>query len=438
MTSMLIVGGRVIDPSQSLDRVTNVLIENGRVAAYDAPTDSSSGAGAASANGCQVIDASGMIVSPGLVDMHVQLREPGCEEDETIESGTAAALAGGFTSIVCTPDTEPPIDTQASVEFVRQKAARARHCHVYVVACVSKNREGEELAEIGSLVEAGAVAFSDASRPIYNTNLLRRALEYCLMFDKPILNHPEVLELSRGGVMHEGLISMILGLTGMPPEAEDVMTSRDLRLAESTGGRLHLMNISSSDSVEMIRRAKARGVKVSAAVCPPHFTLTDQRLRTFDSNCKLNPPLRSQDHVDACIAGLADGTLDVIASGHAPRAAEKKMLELDLAPFGAVNLETTLALVITRLIEPGHLDWPAALAKMTDNPARILGLDKGTLRIGADADVTIINPSVRWKVDPARFRSRSSNTPFAGRELVGRAEYTIVGGQVRYAANGHV
>ncbi|HZL89808.1 MAG TPA: dihydroorotase [Pirellulaceae bacterium] len=419
MPRLVITNGRVIDPSQDLDRVTAVLIEDGRIAAFDVAPNRDD----------EVIDAKDLIVSPGLVDIHTQLREPGCEEDETIETGTAAAIAGGYTSIACTAETDPPIDTPAGVEFVRQKAARAHRCNVFVIACVSKNREGKELAEIGSLVEAGAVAFSDASLPIYNTDLLRRALEYCLMFDRPILNHPEVLDLSRGGVMHEGRTSMVLGLGGMPAEAEDVMVSRDLRLAESTGGRLHLMNISTAGSVELIRRVKRRGIRISSEVAPINFTLTDESLRSFDANCKLNPPLRSQADVDACMAGLADGTIDVIASCHAPRASEKKMQELDLAPFGMVSLETTLALVITKLIEPGHLDWPSALAKLTINPARVLGLSKGTLAIGADADVTIIDPRFEWTVDPEKFHSKSSNTPLANMKLRGKAVQVLVGGK---------
>ena len=360
MSTILIQNGRIIDPSQNVDRVANLLVEDGRIAAYDVPPGDQD----------LHIDASDRIVSPGLIDMHAELGEPGCEDNETVETGTAAALAGGFTSIACIPNTDPPIDTQATVEHVLHQAARAKHCNVFVLACVSKNREGDELAEIGGLVEAGAVGFTDADRPIRNSELLRRALEYCLMFDKPILNHPEVLDLNRDGVMHEGKTSMVLGLPGMPADAEDVMVGRDLRLAQSTGGRLHLMNISSGVSVELIRRARARGLPVTAEICPHHFTLNDELLRSFDSNCKVNPPLRSQDHVDACVAGLSDGTLDVIATGHAPRAPEKKMQELDRAPFGMVGLETTLGLVVTKLIQPGHLDWPAALAKMTINPAR--------------------------------------------------------------------
>jgi dihydroorotase len=422
MSRLLIQNGRVIDPSQSMDRVTNLLIDKGKIAAYGVQADGSE----------TVIDASGKIVAPGLIDMHVHLREPGREEDETIESGTAAALAGGFTSIACMPNTDPPTDSQAAVEFIRDQANRADHCNVFVVACVSKNREGKELAEIGQLCQAGAVALSDDGAPVYDAELMRRAFEYCLMFDRPVLNHAEIRELTKQGVMHEGLVSLQLGLSGLPASAEDVMVSRDIALAEATGGRLHIMHVSTAGSVEVLRRAKKRNVRVTAEVTPHHFTLTDECLRSFDSNYKMNPPLRSRDHVEACIAGLADGTLDVIATDHAPHAKEKKMQELDLAPFGIVGLETCLGLVVTKLIQPGHLDWPSALAKLTINPAKILGIPKGTLAVGADADVTIIDPAVRWKVDPNEFRSKSNNTPYAGWELQGRASTVIVGGRVKF------
>jgi dihydroorotase len=425
MPSILIKGGRVIDPSQEIDRVTNVLIQDGRIAGFDV-----------SANGQDIVlDASNKIVSPGLIDMHVHLREPGREGDETIATGTAAALAGGFTSVACIPNTEPPIDTQATVEFIKHQAALADNCNVFVVACVSKNREGKELAEIGQLVKAGAVAFSDDGAPVFDAELMRRAFEYCLMFDKPILNHAEVLELTRGGVMHEGLTSLVLGLPGMPAAAEDVMTARDITLAAATGGRIHLMHVSTAGSVDLIRRAKRRGVRVSTEVCPHHFTLTDESLRTFDSNFKMSPPLRSRADVEACIAGLVDGTIEVICTDHAPHAVEKKMQELDQAPFGILGLETALGLVVTQLIEPGYLTWNQAIEKMTINPAKVLGVPKGTLSPGADADVTIIDPHRRWTVDPSRSRSKSSNTPFGGWELRGMAETVIVGGRVRFTAD---
>ena len=294
MPPLLIQNGRVIDPSQEMDRVTNLLIADGRIAAYDAkPT-----------GGETVIDAAGKIVCPGLIDMHVHLREPGFEEDETIETGTAAALAGGFTSIACIPNTDPPIDSQAAVEFVRDRAQKADHCNVLVVACVSKNREGKELAEIGQLVEAGAVAFSDDGSPVGDAELMRRAFEYCLMFDKPILSHAEIRELTQHGVMHEGLTSLVLGLPGIPAAAEDVMISRDIALAEATGGRLHVMHVSTANGIDILRRAKSRGVRVTAEATPHHFTLTDECLRTFDANFKMNPPLRGREHVEAVIAGL--------------------------------------------------------------------------------------------------------------------------------------
>jgi dihydroorotase len=420
--ALLIRRGRLIDPSQSLDRVGDVCIEDGRISAYDvAPSGEH-----------DVIDAGGKIVAPGLIDMHVHLREPGFEEDETIRSGTAAALAGGFTSIACVADTDPPIDTQGTVEFIQHQAARADNCNVFVIACASKDRKGEQLAEIGQLVQAGAVAFSDDDAPIYNPDLMRRAFEYCRMFDRAVFNHAEVRELTQSGVMHEGLTSLILGLAGMPAEAEDVMTSRDIALAEATGGRLHLMHVSTAGSVELVRRAKRRGVKVTAEVCPHHFCLTDESLRSFDANYKTNPPLRGPRHVQACIEGLIDGTIDAVCSDHAPLAAEKKSRELDYAPFGIAGLETVLGLVVTKLILAGHLDWPAAVAKLSTNPARILGIKKGTLAIGADADVTIIDPQAQWRVEPARWRSKSANTPFAGWELTGRAEMVIVGGRVKY------
>ena len=426
MAEILIRNGRVIDPAQRRDGVGDVFLRDGIV------TDPNS-VHSMNEEECRVIDATDRIVVPGLIDINTQLQEPGWEEDETIETGTASALAGGFTSIACGPNTDPAIDTQASVEFVQHQASLADNCNVFVLACVSKNREGQELAELGTLHAAGAVGFTDAGRPIHNADLMRRALEYAKMFDRPVLNHPEVPELNQEGVMHEGLMSTILGLRTMPPEAEDVMTGRDIRLAEATGGRLHLINISSSGSVELLRRARQRGVEITAGVAAHHFSLTDEMLRTFDSNCKVNPPLRSLHHVEECVAGLADDTLDVICSGHSPRAHEKKIHELDRAPFGINSLETTIGLVVRHLIEPGHLTWSKAIEKLSLNPARILGLDgKGSLAVGADADVTIIDPRVRWEVDPTQFRSRSRNTPIVGHELVGRAEAVIVGGRVKF------
>ena len=426
MSRIYIQNGRLIDPSQSMDEVTSLLLEEGQVAAI----------GGAAPNGlAEVIDASGQLVVPGLIDMHVQLREPGFEEDETIASGTAAALAGGVTTIACLPNTEPPVDTRASVEFIQLQADRSDNCHVLVLACVSKNRAGEQLAEIGALAQAGAVGFTDATTPVFNAELMRRALEYSQMFDRPILNHPEARELTRGGIMHEGLVSTVLGLAGLPPAAEDVMTSRDLRLAEATGGRVHLMNISTKGSVDLIRRAKSQGCRVTAGITALHFAANDEVLRSFDTHWKVNPPIRSADHVEACVAGLQDGTIDVIVSGHAPRAAEKKMLELDSAPFGMSGLETLLGLVGKYLIQPGHIDWPTAIRMLSCNPAKILAQpDKGSLRIGATADVTIIDPHREWTVDTSKFCSKSANTAFRNCRLLSRAVHTIVAGDRKWSA----
>ena len=420
--TLLLRGGRVVDPSQGIDRIDDVLVRDGLVVAI----------GPAETGADEMIDATGLIVAPGLVDMHVHLREPGREEDETIETGTRAAIAGGFTSVACIPNTEPPVDTQATVEFIHQKAMRADTCNVFVVGCVSRNREGKELADIGQLVEAGAVAFSDDGAPVYDAELMRRALEYCSMFDKPILAHEEVLELSRGGVMNEGIVSLLLGLAGMPASAEDVMIGRDTALAESTGGRLHVMHVSTAGGVDLVRMAKARGVRVTAEACPHHFTLTDEALRGFDSNYKMSPPLRTAADVEAIIAGIVDGTIDCIATDHAPHAPEKKMLELDRAPFGIMGLETAVGLSVTRLVATGRIGWPRLIEAMSTLPARILGINRGTLRPGSVADITLIDPECAWQVDVKRFCSKSVNSPFDRWTLRGRAVATIVAGRVKY------
>ena len=426
MATLLIRGGRVVDPAQGVDRVDDVLIRDGLIVSVG------HAGGQPLGRADETIDATGLIVAPGLIDMHVHLREPGREEDETIETGTRAAVAGGFTSVACIPNTEPPIDTQAAVEFIHQKAARADNCNVFVVACVSRGREGKELADIGQLVEAGAIAFSDDGAPVYDAELMRRAFEYCRMFDKPVLAHEEVLELSRGGVMHEGLVSLVLGLTGMPAAAEEVMIGRDIALSEVTGGRLHVMHVSTAGGVDLIRAAKKRGARVTAEACPHHFTLTDESLRGFDSNHKMSPPLRTAADVDAIIAGIVDGTIDCIATDHAPHAREKKMLEIDRAPFGILGLETAVGLCVTRLLATGRIGWPRLVEAMSTLPARILGVNRGTLRPGAVADITLIDPDLSWQVDVRQFQSKSVNSPFDRWTLKGRAVATIVGGRVKY------
>ncbi len=410
--------GRVVDPSQGVDQVADLVIEGNRVLGLDAPAAAEE----------EVVDVSGKVVVPGLVDLYAELREPGYEEDETIATGVEAALAGGFTSLAAAPNTQPPVDTQAAVEFLQHQAARAGGARVWPVACASRGAAGEELAEIGQLVQAGAMAFSDADRPIRDPGLMRRVFQYCGMFQRPVFSFPEVPELAQG-VMHEGTVSMILGLKAIPAAAEVVAVSRDVTLAEATGGRLHLTHISTAGAIEVLRRAKARGVQVTASITPFHLALTDEALRSFDSRFKIRPPLRSREDVEACLQAVADGTIDAICSGHSPRCEEKKVQDLDLAPFGAVSLETTLAAVITYLIRPGHLDWLTAVERLSTAPARILGIPAGTLTPGSPADVTIIDPEVRWVVRPEQFRSRSRSCPFAGQKLWGQVAGVLVDGQ---------
>jgi dihydroorotase len=428
LPTIQISGGRIIDPCQNIDQIGDLWISRGRILPI--------GGGFEEAE--IVIDARNMIVCPGLIDVHVHLREPGNEEDETIATGAAAALAGGVTSVACMPNTLPAIDTQAAAEFVVLQAQRARQANVYPVGAVSKGRKGEELAELGQLVAGGAVAFTDDGAPVASAALMRRALQYTKMFDRVIMQHCQVPELTVGGVMNEGFESMRLGLGGMPAAAEDIMVARDIRLAEITGGRLHIQHISTARSVELVREGIRRGVRVTAEACPHHFTLTDERLRSFDSNFKMNPPLRTWADIEAVIGGLKDDTIGIIATDHAPHAREKKMREIDLAPFGIVGLETLIPITVTSLIEPGHLSWPEVIRKLTCNAAQLLGLAKGTLKAGADADVTIIDPHARWTIDPARFRSKSRNTPFGGWDVRGRAHTVIVNGEVRFTRGGIV
>ena len=422
MSTLLIQGGRVIDPANSIDQVGDLWIRDGRIAER----------GDAIGPADEVIDAAGMIVAPGLIDCHVAFREPGAEEDETIGSGGAAALAGGFTTVACLPDTEPVVDSRAAAEFVIRQSDRARQCRVLPLGAVTKGRKGKELAEIGQLYDGGAVGFSDGKQPIANAEIMRRALQYTTIWKKPILHHAQVPELVHKGVMHEGFQSMVLGLSGMPPAAEEIMVRRDIALAETSGGRVHVMSVSSRRSVEEVRQAKERGIKVSADVSPHHLLLTDEVLASYDTNCKVDPPLRTQEHREALIAGVVDGTIEVIASDHQPRSVEKKSLEIDLAPFGISALETSLALCIEALIVPGHLTWSRLIERLTIGPARLLGIQAGRLDSGWPADVTVIDPEESWMIDPTQFRSRSSNTPFHGRRVTGRVKCTIVDGQVRF------
>ena len=324
------------------------------------------------------------------------------------------------------------IDNRAAAEFIQLQCARAGHCNVFPLGAVTKNHDGQELAEIGQLVEGGAVGFTDAKQPIANAEIMRRALEYTRMFGRPIFNHPQVPELAAKGIMHEGYYSMLLGLRGIPAGAEVIMVARDIVLAEMTGGHVHLMTLSTAGAVEQIRRAKEKGIRVTAEVTPHHLALTDSALQSYDTNYKVDPPLRTKEHIDALIEGLRDGTIDVICSDHQPFTEEKKQNELDTAPAGIVGLETLLPICVKTLIEPGHLPWSKLIAKLTVNPASILGIQKGTLKSGHDADLTLIDPTTSWRIDPSKFLSKSHNTPFAGWEVKGRAHTVIVAGKVRH------
>jgi len=424
MSILHLQGGRVIDPASRRDETSDLWIVDGRIS-HSRPTDRPAD---------ETLNVSGCIVAPGLIDCRVFLGEPGFEEDETIASGSAAAVAGGLTAVGAMPETDPVVDTRAFAEFVSRQAERAGNCRVYPLGAVTKNAKGEELAEIAQLMEGAAVAFTDGHRPIANAEVMRRALQYTGMGGRAIISHPQVPELVQGGVMHEGYYSTVLGLRGMPAAAEEIMVRRNIALAEATGGRMHLMSLSTKNSVDEVRNAQKRGVKVTADVTPYHLLLTDECLESFDPNYKLEPPLRSREHVDALIEGLKDGTIGVLTSDHRPYSDEKKMVEIDKAPFGIVGLETLIPLCVEALIVPGHLSWSQFIEKLTVGPAALLKVSGGTLAQGAPGDVTVIDPEVAWTIDSSQFRSQSRNTPFDGRAARGRAKYTIVDGRVAYRA----
>jgi dihydroorotase len=426
---ILIKGGRVIDPGR-VNGPADVLIDNGKIVAVGQKLDPPAGKADPSTT---TIDARGKLVLPGLVDLHVHLREPGFEYKDTIQTGTAAAVAGGFTSVCCMPNTSPVNDNQSITEFILEQARLAGNAHVFPVGAITKGSEGKELAEIGELCHAGCVAISDDGQPVMNSLIMRRAMEYALAFDLPVIDHCEDLHLSEGGCMNEGLVSTQLGLPGIPSAAEDVMVARNLALAELTTARLHLAHLSTAGSVRMVRAAKSRGIRVTAEVCPHHFSLTEEAVRGFNTHAKMNPPLRTWQDVQAIKEGLRDGTIDVIATDHAPHAVQDKQQQFAAAPNGIVGLETALPLTLA-LVEEGILSLEAAVAKLTIEPARAFGLSKGSLAPGADADVVVVDPEAQWEVEPARFRSKSRNTPFAGWKVKGRVITTIVAGRVVHDA----
>lgn len=420
--NLIIRGGRVIDPANRLDAVADVLILDGQVARV--------GPGLAPPEGTPAIDAAGKVVAPGFIDMHVHLREPGEEYKETVATGTRAAAAGGFTAVSAMANTLPVNDTRAVTDYILAQARADGVVRVYPIGAVSKGLRGEELAELGELAEAGCVAYSDDGRPVMNSGLLRRALEYAQAFGKPIISHAEDASLAAGGVMHEGFVSTDLGLKGVPAAAEEVMVARDIALAELTGSPVHIAHVSTAGAVRLIRDAKARGVPVTAEVTPHHLLLTDEAVRGFDPHTKMNPPLRAKRDVEALREALADGTLDAIATDHAPHALADKEVEYDLAAFGILGLETAVPLCLTHLVREGVLDLPTYIARQTVGPARILDLPLGTLSPGAPGDVTILDLERELTIDPSRFYSRSRNTPFGGWLCVGVPWMTIVGGRV--------
>jgi len=430
--TLLLKGGRLLDPSMKNDGVGYIQIENGKITESGVEPSRVGKRGVKTTPPyMEVLDLRGKIVVPGLIDMHTHLREPGFEYRETIASGSSAAVAGGFTSIACMPNTNPVNDNRSITAFIQKKAAECALANVYPIASISLKSEGMYLSEFRDLKDAGAVAFSDDGKPVMNASLMRRALEYASSLDMMIIEHCEDQNLSAGGTMHEGLVSAEIGLYGIPGIAEDVMVARNIILSEFTNAPLHIAHVSTAGSVRLIREAKARGIRVTAETAPHYFTLTDESVRTFDTAAKVNPPLRSAEDRAAIRDGLRDGTIDVIASDHAPHARTDKDVVFDNAASGITGLETSLALSLS-LVHEGILTLPELIAKMTVHPARILRIPKGTLANGADADITVIDPEKKWTVDRELFRSLGKNTPFHNRTLKGKAVLTIVGGRICY------
>jgi dihydroorotase len=423
MTTLLIKHGTILDPSNRTTRSSELYVQEGRIVKT------------ASVKPDCIIDATGCFVAPGLIDLHVHLREPGDEEEETIASGSAAAVAGGFTTVCCMPNTKPALDNEAAIEFILHESARIGLCNVLPVGALTKARAGNELAEIGSMHARGAVAFSDDGVGVADASVMRRALQYVRMFDALVMQHCEDPALSSGGCMRAGDVSTALGLAGIPPEAEQLMIARDLLLNRSIGCRYHVQHVSTAGSVELIRRAKRDGMKhVTCEVSPHHLLLTDEHCRGYDTNFKMNPPLQTAADVQACVEGVRDGTIDCLATDHAPHLSEEKELEFSDAPFGILGLECALALYVKALLEPGHIDWMKLIELTSTAPARIARLPdgRGTLQEGAVADITIIDPNHRWTIDAEQFKSKSRNCPFHGWTVTGRATHTIVGGQVKW------
>jgi dihydroorotase len=424
---LLLRGGRVIDPSQNIDAELDILVENGKIANLD----NNITIRADDTSKITTLDCKNSIIVPGLIDMHTHLREPGHEYKETVHSGCNAAIAGGFTSIACMPNTNPVNDNRSVTEFILKQARHADMARIYPVAAISKGSDGSILTEFGDLKNAGAVAFSDDGKPVMNSLLMRSALEYGSSLDMPIISHCEELSLSAGGSMNEGFVSTLLGIKGIPAIAEDIMVERDISLAEYTNTSVHIAHVSTAGSVQAIREAKRKGILVTAETAPHYFTLTDDAVREFSTNTKVYPPLRTAKDVEAIKEGLKDGTIDAIASDHAPHSSIEKDVEFEYAASGIIGLETSLSLSL-KLVEDGIISLNQLIEKMSTNPARILGIRKGTLAIDSDADITIIDQHKTWTVNVNDFRSKSRNCPFHGWNLKGKAIITIVGGEIKY------
>lgn len=421
---LLIKNGRVIDPANGIDKECDVLIVDDKVADV----------GNVNKPVQKIIDATGKLVTPGLIDIHVHFREPGDEEEETIASGSAAAVAAGFTSVVCMPNTKPPIENETDVEYVHRKARQARKTHVYTMGAITKGREGVELAEMGFMAEAGAVGFTDDGSGVQDPAVMLRALKYADMFDVVIAQHCQDNAFAGNGVMNSGYYSTILGLPGIDPLAEEAMLWRDIQLVRKTNVRYHAQHISTAGSVELIRAAKKDSLPITCEVTPHHLLLTEECCAEYDTNYKVNPPLRSAEDIDALKDAIKEGLVDSLVTDHGPHLQSEKELEFLAAPFGIASLECALALFVKALIEPGILDWPGLIRLMTENPAKIIGVDKGTLGVGKQADVTIIDPKAEYEIDVNRFRSKSKNCPYHGWKVTGKVEKTIVGGEVRFEA----
>jgi dihydroorotase len=423
---LLIRNGRVIDPANQLDQTCDVLIADGKVAEVGKLD------GAVEKTVERVIDATGKLVTPGLIDIHVHFRDPGDEEEETIASGSTAAVAAGFTSVVCMPNTNPAIESETDVEYVHRKGRQTRKTHVYVMGAITKKREGVELAEMGMMAEAGARGFTDDGNGVQNSAVMLRAMKYAKMFDVVIAQHCQDDSFAANGVMNAGYCSTILGLPGMDALAEEAMLWRDLQLVRKTQVRYHAQHISTAGSVELIRQAKKDSLPVSCEVTPHHLLLTEECCCTYDTNYKVSPPLRGQKDVEALKEAIRAGLVDALATDHAPHLQSEKELEFLAAPFGIASLECALGLYVRALIEPRILDWPGLIRLMTVNPARIIGIDKGTLTPGQQGDVTIIDPDAEWQIDVNNFRSKSRNCPYHGWQIHGKVEKTIVGGEIRF------